>query len=128
MGCLAILATFAPAASARHECREHYPAGTGCGESEVTIRYRADVDRFVGRVDSHMRFCERDRVVLLRKERSGDDLTIDKTRSRGKGWWSFSGYDDPHGRFYAVARYREHSFGIDGRYICYRARSETIRP
>lgn len=122
---LGLSAVVPAAALAGHDCREHYPAGTRCADSEVSIR-NPEEGRFAGRVTSHMRWCEKNRKVVLKKVRKGDDRRVASTRTNDNGRWRL---DDVgvEGRVYAVARYKERSYGIDSRDICYRAKSRTIR-
>lgn len=115
-----------PVAHAGHQCREHYPEGTRCAESSISIDHRADMDRFTGDVDSHMGYCVRNRTVALRRVREGTDETVATTTTTRRGGWTIKS-KAKHGRFYAVARYKERSYGIDSVDICYRARSETVR-
>ena len=112
-------------AVAGHECRKHYPAGTRCADSDVTIRQNPDVGFFAGRVDSHMRWCERNRVVVLRQVKEGADPRVARTRTDSEGRWRID-VSVGAGRFYAVARYKDRSYGIDSHDICYRARSRAI--
>ena len=116
-----------PIAHAGHECRDNPPAGTNCAKTTTSIRYREESNRFAGRVESHMTYCVRRRAVTLYRERPGTDATIATTRTGRSGRWYFPGFDDPEGRFYAVARYRDRAFGIDGAQICYRGLSKTIK-
>ena len=109
-----------------HDCRDHYPAGTRCADASISIRYRAEPNRFVGDVDSHMDYCVR-RVVAVRKVRAGTDRTVATTRTDDEGRWRLDVGSHTHGRFYAVARFKERYYGIDSHDICYRARSRTIR-
>lgn len=108
-----------------HDCREHYPAGTRCADSDVTIRQNPDEAFFAGRVDSHMRWCERDRVVVLREVREGSNPRVGRTRTNREGRWRID-VTVGSGRFYAVARYKDRYYGIDAHDICYRARSRAI--
>ena len=123
----AVVLAIAPlrGALADHECRDHYPSGTNCAESDVTIRHNPAEAFFAGRVDSHMRWCERDRVVVLLKVKQGPDPQVGKTRTNREGRWRID-VSVGAGRFYAVARFKDRYYGIDGQDICYRARSRTI--
>ena len=128
LACLAsVLPLAAPVAWAGDECPDHPPAGTQCAGATTSIRYREESNRFAGRVESRMTFCERRRVIALRREQPGADVTIATTRTGRSGRWVFRGFDDPEGRFYAVARHRERGFGIDAVLICLRAESRTIK-
>ena len=73
-----------------------------------------------------MRWCEKNRKVVLWKVRNGDDRRVRSTRTNDKGRWRL---DDVavKGRVYAAARYKERHYGIDATEICYRAKSRTIR-
>lgn len=115
-----------PPASAGHPCRDHYPAGTSCAESTISIRYGREMDRFSGDVDSHMGYCRRNRTVALRRVSAGPDETVGTTTTSRRGRWMIE-FNADRGRFYAVARYKDRSYGIDGVDICYRARSDTAR-
>jgi hypothetical protein len=112
-------------AQAGHDCREHYPAGTRCADSDVTIRQNPDEAFFAGRVVSHMRWCERERVVVLREVKQGPDPRVGKTRTNREGRWRID-VSVGQGRFYGVARFKERRYGIDSHDICYRARSRSI--
>lgn len=114
-----------PGALAGHECRLHYPAGTRCAESDVTIRHAPERSLFAGRVDSHMRWCERNRVVVLRKVAEGPDPVIGRTKTDSEGRWRIEAAPRS-GRFYAMARSKDRYYGIDGHDICYRARSRAL--
>jgi hypothetical protein len=124
---LVVAALFAPAnvSMAGHECRGNVPGGTRCAESDVSIRYREEKERFAGRVTSHMRWCEKNRKVVLKKVRKGDDRRLAATQTNDEGRWRI---DDVgvRGRVFAVARRKERTYGIDSRDICYRAKSKTI--
>lgn len=113
-------------AQAGHQCEGHYPAGTKCAKSSVSIDYRSDEKRLVGDIDSHMRWCVRKRTVVLRRVRKGSDTVLARTKSGKRGWWAFN-LGPKRGRFYTVARYKERSYGIDGHDICYRAESRRVR-
>ena len=112
------------AAQAAHQCRGNPPAGTRCAESTISLRHPSE-KRFAGDVDSHMRYCVRKRVVALRKVRKGPDRTVATTTTGKEGRWRVS-LPRPSGRYYAVARFKERSYGIDSHDICYRARSRTL--
>ena len=112
-------------ARAGHDCRDHYPDGTRCADSDVTIRQNPDEAFFAGRVDSHMRWCERDRVVVLREVTQGQDARVGRTRTDRDGRWRID-VSVGAGRFYAVARPKDRYYGIDSHDICYRARSRAI--
>ena len=109
-----------------HECRQHSPAGTRCAESDVSIDHRPRVHRWSGRIDSHMGYCVRNRVVALRQVREGRDLTLAITRTDDNLAWSVQ-IEVDRGRFYAVAREKTRSSPPDSMDLCYRARSETVR-
>jgi hypothetical protein len=127
---VAIAAAMASVVGSRHlasasECRVHYPEGTRCATSTVTIRYSFEDLTFRGRISSSLGFCVRGRVVVVRKALEGPDLKIGKTTTGRRGRWRVP-RKDPHGNFYAVARFKERRYGIDSQDICYRARSSTI--
>jgi hypothetical protein len=73
-----------------------------------------------------MRWCEKNRKVTIKKVRKGADRRVVSTRTNDNGRWRIDGVG-VKGRVYAVARYKERSYGIDSRDICYRAKSRTIR-
>lgn len=114
-------------AVAGHQCEGHYPAGTRCAKSSVSIEYLRSKGRLVGDVDSHMRWCVRNRTIVLRKVREGPNRTISTTKTGKRGWWTFRDIEPRRGRFYVAARYKERTYGIDGRDICYRAKTRKIR-
>ncbi len=113
-------------AVAEHQCGGQVPAGTRCAKSNVLIEHRRREDRLVGDVNSHMRWCVRNRTVALRKVRDGRDKTLATMKSGRRGWFAF-GLGDWHGRFYAAAQFKERTYGIDGHDMCWRGRSRKIR-
>lgn len=115
-----------PSASAAHQCGGHSPVGTRCARTNVLIEHRPHEDRLVGDVNSHMRWCVRNRTIVLRKVRDGQDKTLVKTKSGRRGWFAFA-LGDWHGRFCAAARFKERTYGIDGHDMCWRGRSDAIR-
>lgn len=113
-------------AVAGHQCGSQVPAGTKCARSNVLVEHKRSRDRLVGDVNSHMRWCVRNRTVLFRKVRDGRDKTLARTRSGRRGWFAFE-LGDWHGRFYAAAQFKDRTYGIDGHDMCWRARSRKIR-
>ena len=93
-------------------------------DSEVTIRYNADRDRFQGRVISERPRCERNRMVVVFRDTPGRDQRVGADRTNQNGFWVV---DDGFGRgdFYARVRRRERK-SADHTHICRADRSETI--
>ena len=120
-----VLTGLQPAVHAGHECRGKSPEGTRCDESRVSVRYISETGRFSGDVDSHMRFCVRNRVVAVRQVRRGEDKTIAASRTNENGWWKVE-VAMPHGKYYAVGRHKGRSSPPDSVDICYRSKSKTI--
>lgn len=121
-----VLTGVQPATDAGHECRGEPPAGTRCDKSRISVRYIAHTRRFSGDVDSHMRFCVRNRVVAIRRVHPEEDKTIATTRTYDKGWWKVE-VATARGKHYAVARHKGRSSFPDSVDTCYRSKSRTIQ-
>jgi hypothetical protein len=95
--------------------------------TKITIRHDSDRGTFEGRVSSKRARCERDRRVLVRRVRSGNDKTIGRTTTPRTGRWVLTGFPDPPGRYYARTPQKEVTTD-NGMVVCRAAHSETIRP
>ena len=84
----------------------HYDADSS---TRVTIHYRPTRHLFSGAVYSNRVRCERRRQVVLRKQRSGKDRVLGETFTNHDGRWSFKGFVNPRGRYYAEARVKQWS-------------------
>ena len=96
-------------------------AKAGMEDSEVSIRYDTDTEKFKGRVTSDEDECRAGRVVKLYK-RTGDGRELqgkDKTNSRGHYQIEVMHAD---GRYFAVARKYEGMNNL----VCEKGVSETI--
>jgi hypothetical protein len=99
-------------------------AHTFRADSEVTIRYNDDRDRFQGRVNSERPSCERNRIVVVFRDNPGQDSPVGSDRTNDNGFWAVE-QNNPQGDFYARVLRRERT--SEGHtHICRGDRSETI--
>lgn len=96
-------------------------AQAGMEDSEVSIRYDSDTEKFKGRVSSDERECRAGRTVKIYK-RTADGRSLqgkDKANSRGHYQVEVMHAD---GRYFAVARKYEGMNNL----VCEKGVSETI--
>jgi hypothetical protein len=89
--------------------------------SRVLLRYRPAKSVFTGRVNSELAFCERKRMVVVKRARPGRDAVVARDRTGRDGRFEAAHSGRP-GRYYAVAKRTGTGFRL-----CLRARSITIR-
>lgn len=91
----------------------------------ITIRYDADPAAFTGAIRAPYQRCLLNRLVRVKRVRTGPDRVIASDRTSRRGHWYVSSRKR-RGRFYAVVRGATRSTR-DGEIRCRRGRSVTIR-
>lgn len=103
------------------------PDSTTKCQTRITLRYRANKQRFSGEVRSGKAVCERGRRVLLKRDRKkGRDRTVATTVSRRRGKYRIPLPDRNGRRFYTKAPRQVVTTASGQEIVCMADRSRSV--